>query len=123
MPIRVYTLYATGAAAVAVANVQMLAPGEILGLNFAGSAAVGNGAIAEISTSAARQYGANNTQGILGTAGVSPSAAGAPLAANHFAPLPPGCKVGRGDFLYMHTTQTGAGGASTWTVQVYVRES
>lgn len=123
MPVRAYVLYFSGAAAQAVAQIQILKPCELLNLSFTLYAGVGNGSVCEISQMAARQYATNNTQGILGMAAVSNPAAGTgQLANNAFVPLPPGCKLNTGDLIYMHTTQAGAGGSTQCCAILYVRE-
>jgi len=123
MGVRIYQLYYNGGAAANVANVQILRPSEVLCISFTGYAAVGNGSAAEVSTTAARQFATNNTQGILAIATISNAAAGvAQLHANQFVPFPPGCKLGTGDIVYLHTTQQGAGNIVTWTASIYVRE-
>lgn len=123
MPIRAYVLYSAAAAAAALTNVQILKPCEIVGVLFAQYAAVGNGSADELSLSAARQYGASGTQGILAVATHSVAAAAtSPLASNTFVPFAPGCKLNTGDIVYLHGTQQGAGGTITRQVTLYVRE-
>jgi hypothetical protein len=123
MGVRIYQLYYSGGAAAAVAQVQVLRPSEVLCISFTGYAAVGNGSAAEVSTTAARQFATNNTQGILAIATLSVPAAGVgQLATNQFVPFPPGCKLGTGELVYLHTTQQGVGNNVTWTASIYVRE-
>lgn len=123
MPIRAYILYFSGAAAANCAQIQVVKSCEILNVNYSLYAAVNNGVAAEISIMAARQYGTNNTQGILAMAVISSAAAStAQLHANHFVPIPPGCRLNNGDFVYLHTTGLGGAGTAQTCVTLYVRE-
>lgn len=123
MAIRAYQLYSASAAAASLATAQILKPCEIVGVNFSLYAAVGNGAAAELSSVAARQWGASGTQGILACAIISNAATGPEqLHANHYVPFAPGCKLNVGDIVYYHATQLGAGGTITCQIQLFVRE-
>lgn len=123
MAIRAYQMYSASAAAAALTTITILKPCEVVGVNFTMYAAVGNGAAMEVSQTAARQWGASATQGILATAACSNAATGPEqLHANHFVPFAPGCKLNTGDIVYLHGTQLGAGSTITCQVQLFVKE-
>jgi len=124
MPIRIYQLYTAAAAAANMANVQLVKSAEIVAVSFSLVSVVNNGVAFELSVTAARQYGTNNTQGIIALAFVSNIAAQvAGLDRNHFIAIPPGCKLGTGEFLYLHGTQIGSAGTATCQLSIYCRES
>lgn len=124
MSVRAYNLYFSGAAAAAVANVPVVRNGDVLGVNFAGYAAVGNGSWAEISTNPTRLGCTNDAAGPMAFAALSNAATGPEqLHESHFVPIPAGLTVKVGDKFYLHTTQKGSAGSVDWQVTIYVRES
>lgn len=120
---RIYQLYSASAAAQSLSTIQVLKRCQVAAIIFSFYAAAGNGAASEISVQAARQWGTNNTTGILATAAHSVAAAAtAVITSNQTVPFPPGTILEQGVIVYLHATQLGAGGTITQQIQIIVVE-